>query len=190
MKKLVLLSMVLVLCLATVGVGYAKWKDGQLEVEGKVCTSVLKVCWYDLDVVMLDPCGNAEVVTKEIVDCDTVKICVKNADPGVKLIISLIARNEGTIPANVYDPCISSCPGLKVSKIFFFKWFCKNAEQPDPEPCIESNPLTIYPEWSIKPLKHNAVWLTLWAEVEDCAPMGECLEFSVKLDYKQICKPC
>lgn len=188
MKKLLLLSMVLVLCLATVGVGYAKWQ-GNLKVDGQVQTGVLAVEWWKVITLVVDPCDDAELVQSEIVG-DTVKIKVKGAYPGMKLIINLMARNAGTLPAHVMCPEICyDVTELNVTKAAFCRLILPKANEPEIEPFCEENPLKIYPKPRWKPWQPNAVNLLLKVEVKQTAPMGECLEFRVKLPYEQVCPP-
>jgi len=101
MKKVALLSMVLVLLLAAVGVGYAKWSK-ELQIEGNIYTGEVIVGFDNVRCVEVP-----EVEGKDVGYCDvsgegdSFKVELFNAYPCYGVDVYYDINNLGTIPVKI-----------------------------------------------------------------------------------------
>jgi hypothetical protein len=106
MKKIAILSLVLVLLLAAVGVGYAKW-SAELEIDGVIETGEVEVgfCYVECNDTGIDPGYDKDVGKCSAIllgePADTIEIVMSNAYPcyGVDFIYDV--NNLGTIPVKI-----------------------------------------------------------------------------------------
>jgi len=106
MKKVLLLSMVLVLCLAAAGIGYAHWTK-TLYVDGTVTTGTFGVEWSQLQ-----PTDNEDTKDVGVASCyfvgDTVFLEIVNAYPSYEATFVLDIHGLGTVPAHVKSIAVTS----------------------------------------------------------------------------------
>ena len=114
MKKALVLSLVLVLCLVVVGVAYAQWTE-RLSVEGSVYTGNIDTVWTR------GPCiDNEGTLDVAFVECSfsedrkTMYIDITNAYPGYEATCNPRLHNQGSVPVRI-DTVVCSDPGITVS---------------------------------------------------------------------------
>lgn len=116
MKKIGLLGMVLVLCLAAVGIGYAHWtKD--LYVDGTVTTGT-----FDAELSLGEAMDNEQI--KDVGDCwaevvakDRVLLTVVNAYPSYEATFPVDVHCLGTVPLHINSIAVKADPYLDVKLV-------------------------------------------------------------------------
>ena len=131
MKKVGLLGLVLVLCLAVVGVGYAHWTKN-LHIDGTVHTGTFDAelsqgTPYDNEPTDRDPITNELIKDVGIPSCellplesekpDTVKLTIEKAYPGYIATFPLDVHCTGSVPLHINDISLVEgwSPFLKVT---------------------------------------------------------------------------
>jgi hypothetical protein len=116
MKKVVLLGMVLVLCLAAVGIGYAHWTK-TLYVDGVVTTGT-----FDAEMSVGTPSDN-EVVkdvgipSSDVVAQDRVLLVIENAYPSYEATFPVDVHCLGTVPLHINSICVEANDYLDVKLV-------------------------------------------------------------------------
>jgi hypothetical protein len=98
MKKLGLLVMVLVLVVASLGVGYALWSE-QLSINSSVTTGDLNVIFDGGSASVLDSNGDPIGTITPNAGRKTATLTITHAYPGATCSVPIILKNVGTIPA-------------------------------------------------------------------------------------------
>lgn len=122
MKKIGLLGLVLVLCLAVVGVGYAHWSK-TLVINGTVETGT-----FNLEMSQYDSVDNEDIKDVGMQSCmlvdldgdgvyDAVDLMIENAYPSYEARFLLDIHCLGTIPAHINSVVVDADPFLDVSVI-------------------------------------------------------------------------
>jgi len=128
MKKVTLLSLVLVLCLASVGIGYAYWSD-KLFVDGTVSTGNVELVWGTPTWECDDDKDASSVVAD--VDGKTLVITVADAYPCITYTVNFSIICTGTVPVHFEDFVVldgTTLPAVAYSVAY------TNAALFDPEP--------------------------------------------------------
>jgi hypothetical protein len=99
MKKLGLLVLVLVLAVASLGVGYAFWTEN-LFINATVASGDLDVV-FDGSASIVDADGVALGTITPALDGKTATLSITNAYPGAVITVPVTFKNEGSIPAIV-----------------------------------------------------------------------------------------
>ena len=114
MRRVVVLSMVMVIALATLGVGYAQWAT-MLDVDTTVHTGTVDIDFSSVvcsDIPGQPDLGNTKDVgqaTCTLVDTDgdgssdVLEIVVTNAYPSYELLIDLVIRGNGSVPVHIIE---------------------------------------------------------------------------------------
>jgi len=113
MKKIGLLGMVLVLCLAAVGAGYAMWSE-TLNISGTVGTGNVDVEWSlhgfgDNEDEGKDVSSvNAEILNVGVKDQETLNVTVTNAYPCITYTVLFDITSTGSVPVHLTDFSVNS----------------------------------------------------------------------------------
>lgn len=102
MKKIALISLVLVLAMGTLGVGYALWSD-TLYIEGEVNTGEVDVGFYcDWGVCSDSEPAEKDVssISKQIISPTLLQITITNAYPSIDYYAQFCIVTQGTIPVH------------------------------------------------------------------------------------------
>ena len=100
MKKVTILGMVLVLCLAVVGIGYAHWtKD--LFIQGTVETGTLDAVWGEIGGFDTEPAEKDVSRIECTANDDTLLVQVFNAYPCITYTNEAYIQNTGSIPLHI-----------------------------------------------------------------------------------------
>jgi hypothetical protein len=122
MKKIGVLGLVLVLCLAVVGVGYAHWTK-TLVIDGTVTTGTFNLEMSQEASADNESTKDVGVQSCELVDLDgdgvmdMVNITIDNAYPSYEAYFLLDIHSLGTIPAHINSLDICADPFLDVRVI-------------------------------------------------------------------------
>ena len=109
MKKIIILSLALILALAVVGVGYAGW-FATLVVNGTVNTGSLDASIVEMGGYDTEPTEkNVSGITCEVID-GVLIVTVTNAYPSITYTNEFVVTNTGTIPLHIYDVILGSVP--------------------------------------------------------------------------------
>ena len=109
MKKVLVLGMVLVLCLAVVGVGYAGWVKN-LDIEGTVNTGNVELVITELGSSDNEADGkDVSWITCEVIG-DILFVDVTNAYPCITYVNEFLITSTGTVPMHIEIVTLSDVP--------------------------------------------------------------------------------
>lgn len=207
MKKVVILSLISLVCLALLGVGYAHWMK-TLSINGTIKTG--KVDWELTDFQILDNIAppipvpdyncrdgfagpprrfwqvdkNVGWAEGELVgtdgdgDKDTLELALNNVYPSYFNSVSVDARNNGTIPIKI-DRVVIDGIVLRKSPTPVVKLNLTGDEKPDIEIWWRDGFGT-----QLEP-GDNSVDMNFWFHVLQDAPQGAGLHFTIKIEAIQ-----
>jgi hypothetical protein len=161
MRKVGIWGLVLVLCLAVVGIGYATWEKN-LEIDGTVGTGILSAEWEEVDAWDTEPDGkDVSNITCEAgpADPQILILEVTNAYPCIDYYNKVDIRNTGTIPLDVIEIVLNN----PSSAYLTVELLDENLEELD-------LPAQVEPD--------EALTVVIHLHLEQAAPQGESMTLS------------
>ena len=207
-KKIALISLVLVLALGALGVGYAHWSD-QLYINGDISAGSVTLAWTDEDVWAdnedVKDVGSAEIAFEDYVQdpCsgkdgwETMVLTVHNAYPQYEVYFTtLVVHNIGTIPVhitgfNIWDETGElnfewiqppGAPGITTYLGFFWKDFDGDGVFDDPDEEIINVKVVNFVCTQIHPCNETKGEIDLHFK----QPMEECHTYNFNVEIEGV----